>query len=188
MRKFHDHKEHCMRAIFKYLLAGVLSRVYENGEVDVCVPPNVPGRIMSKVEACQKRLQRNRDDNVVVPDPVGNQYGGSNEDEDDDNDDWSKLEESKASMKPGAAREKRTKAKRQREMLFSALMKTAIAARRRITVRREAALSLDLLPDENSFSYQRVLAVARGNAELKRRVAMQKKVSVAWWDELGRVW
>ena len=67
-------------------------------------------------------------------------------------------------------------------------MKTAIAARRRITVRREAALSLDLLPDENSFSYQRVLAVARANAELKRRVAMQKKVSVAWWDALERAW
>ena len=154
-----------------------LCRVYENGEVDVCIPPNVPARIMSKVEACLKRFTRNRsNNNAVVPQP--NDKSADSKMDDDDDDDWSRVEESKASMKPGAERKKRTKAKRQRELLFSALLKTAIAARRRITQTREAALLLDLFPDENSFSYQRVLAVARANAELKRRVVLQKKVGV----------
>ena len=156
------------------MLTGVLSRVYENGEVDVCVPPNVPGRIMSKVEACQRRMKRNRKHKMVVPLSNYDQSGGSKED--DDNDDWSKVEESKASMKPGAARKRRTKAKKQKRMLFSALMKTAIAARRRITQTRKAALMLDLFPDESSFSFQRVLAVERANAEFKKRVNLQKKV------------
>merc|ERR1711937_823016 len=87
------------------------------------------------------------------------------------------MGESKASMRPGAERKRRHKAKRQRELLFSALMKTAIAARRRITQTREAALRLDLFPDENSFSFQRVLAVARANAEMKRRDVLQKKTN-----------
>ena len=34
-----------------------LCRVYENGEVDVCIPPNIPEQIMSKVEACQERMK-----------------------------------------------------------------------------------------------------------------------------------
>ena len=154
-----------------------LCRVYENGEVDVCIPPNVPARIMSKVEACLKRMKRKPNHKTVVPLSIAD-YPGDSKADDDDDDDWSRVEESKASMKPGAERKKRTKAKRQRELLFSALLKTAIAARRRITQTREAALLLDLFPDENSFSYQRVLAVARANAELKRRVVLQKKVGV----------
>jgi hypothetical protein len=134
---------------------------------------NIPGRIMSKVEACQRRMKRNRKHKMVVPLSNYDRSGGSKED--DDNDDWSKVEESKASMKPGAARKRRTKAKKQKRMLFSALMKTAIAARRRITQTRKAALMLDLFPDESSFSFQRVLAVERANAEFKKRVNLQKK-------------
>merc|ERR1712032_1701108 len=74
-----------------------------------------------------------------------------------------------------ASRKKMKKVKKKKNMLFSALMKTALSARHRIRQTRKVALKLDLFPDESSFSFQRVLALERANADFKRRVILQKK-------------
>jgi len=148
---------------------GKVLRVYENGEVDVCIPPNIPEQIMSKVEACQERMKHERiDPRAVMPQEITNESkaGGGEDDE------WDGVQESKADV---PSRKRRHKTKKKKQMLFSALMKTAIAARRRVRQKREVSLRLELFPDERSFGFQRVLAIERANADFKRRVILQKK-------------
>merc|ERR1712046_255779 len=78
-----------------------------------------------------------------------------------------------------AGKRKRKKEKKKKEKLFSALMKTALTARRRVKQTRKVALKLDLFPDERSFCFQRVLALERANADFKRRVIREKKSKAA---------
>ena len=89
-----------------------LCRVYENGEVDVCIPPNIPEQIMSKVEACQERMKHKRvDPRAVMPQELTNESkaGGGEDDE------WDGVQESKADV---PSRRRRHKTKKKKQMLF----------------------------------------------------------------------